>query len=225
MLKIMSTMSEYEERYPEVPIEVLRNRVVEQLKNHYAHDTFDVEEFERRIGLAQDAANRESLKSLIRDLPAIREADLSGEEREAGEYSLNHGKIRREDTMLAVLSGVERRGVWNPARYNKVLAFMGGVDIDFTRAKLPPGVTEIDIFCLMGGVEIVVPEGVNVEMEGIPFMGGFEDNVGHNGDEHSPTVRVRGFALMGGVEIKHPKRKKGKRRGHHRRRRHRYEDE
>lgn len=193
----------------ELPIERVRERVVDQLKLNYAHDNIVVEEFERRIGLAHDMDDRDELKSLVRDLPVLREDSVSPSYRDSRyTWSLNEGKVKRDDSMIAVLGGVERKGSWAPARYNKVLAFMGGVDLDFTEAKLPEGVTEIDLFCVMGGVELVVPEGVNVEMQGVPIMGGFEDKTDHNPDEGAPVIRIRGLVLMGGVEARPPKKKK-----------------
>jgi hypothetical protein len=204
----MDDRSSFDHREPELPISRLRDRIIGQLTLNYAHDNIDVEEFEKRLGLAHESVNRESLKSLIRDLPVLRD-DTSAES--AGSDSTvawNRGRVKKNDTMIAVLGGVERGGAWIPARYTKIFAMMGGVDLDFTDAKFPPGTTELDIFCLMGGVDIIVPKGVNVEISGIPIMGGFEDKVGHGGYEGGPTLRIRGVAIMGGVEVKPPKRKK-----------------
>jgi hypothetical protein len=57
----------------------------------------------------------------------------------------------------------------------------------------------------MGGVEIRVPEGVNVDARPVAFMGGTDHHgFGHYSDK-APTIRIRGFILMGGLEIKPPK--------------------
>ena len=60
----------------------------------------------------------------------------------------------------------------------------------------------VSIFCLMGGVEIKVPPGINVEVRGTGIMGAFEDSSSGDADSPGPTLRIEGFALMGGVEIK-----------------------
>jgi hypothetical protein len=195
----------------ELPIERVRERVVEQLKLNYAHDNIVVDEFERRISLAHESDDRDALKSLVRDLPVLKDSAVGSYQQSSYTWALNDGKVKRDDSMIAILGGVERKGSWAPARYNKVLAFMGGVDLDFTEAKLPEGVTEIDLFCVMGGVELIVPDGVNVEMQGVPIMGGFEDKTDHTPDERAPTIRIRGLVLMGGVEAKPPKKKKRRR--------------
>ena len=39
------------------------------------------------------------------------------------------------------------------------------------------GVTEIDVFAMMGGVVVTVPPNVRLECDGFAFMGGFEDQL------------------------------------------------
>jgi hypothetical protein len=55
----------------------------------------------------------------------------------------------------------------------------------------------------MGGIEVTVPEGVEVEVTGLSFMGGrsvkLADVPRRPG---TPIVRVRTFVLMGGVDIR-----------------------
>jgi hypothetical protein len=66
-----------------------------------------------------------------------------------------------------------------------------------------PGVTDLQVYTIWGGVDIIVPPGMNVESHGIALMGAFEhvgDSV-HDPDPHAPTLRITGVALMAGVEI------------------------
>jgi hypothetical protein len=57
----------------------------------------------------------------------------------------------------------------------------------------------------MGGSDIVVPEGVHVELEGFALLGG---NRLRLGSAHpppgpgAPVVRVRAWSLMGGTDVK-----------------------
>ncbi|HEX2166410.1 MAG TPA: LiaF domain-containing protein, partial [Longimicrobiales bacterium] len=110
--------------------------------------------------------------------------------------------IRDSRTLLAFMGGVERRGNWSPGKKNVVMALMGGADLDFREVALPPGETEVFIFAMMGGVDIVVPPDLNVDASGIAIMGGF----GHasstrNPDPAAPVLRINGFCFMGGVDI------------------------
>ena len=105
--------------------------------------------------------------------------------------------------MVAALGGVERKGRWIPARTSFAIAVMGGLSLDFREALLPPGETEVWIFTLMGGAEIIVPPGLTVESDGIAIMGGFEhrEDSSITDDPNAPILRLKGFALMGGVDV------------------------
>jgi hypothetical protein len=78
---------------------------------------------------------------------------------------------------------------------------MGGVHLDLRRASLR-GRAVLDTFAMWGGVELVVPEGWAVELQGTPILGGFEDKTRPPLDDNAPRLVVRGVAVMGGVEIK-----------------------
>ena len=85
---------------------------------------------------------------------------------------------------------------------------MGGVDLDFSEAVLAPGETDFEFFCVMSGINIIVPEGINIEVSGIPIIGGIDSRVP---DEHypgRPTLKIHGIAFMAGVDIKPAKKKK-----------------
>ncbi|HSG48741.1 MAG TPA: LiaF domain-containing protein, partial [Longimicrobiales bacterium] len=109
---------------------------------------------------------------------------------------------KEREIVIAVMGGATRKGRWAPARRNFAFAVMGGTELDFREAVLPPGVTEVQVFTVMGGVEIIVPPGVNVESHGIGIMGGFDHRGGEGSyDQDAPTLRITGLALMGGVDI------------------------
>jgi hypothetical protein len=57
----------------------------------------------------------------------------------------------------------------------------------------------------MGGFEIIIPPTWKVIMEISPFMGGFEDKTRPNTTDTAPRLYVRGFVMMGGVEVKNPR--------------------
>ena len=64
-----------------------------------------------------------------------------------------------------------------------------------------PEVT-IRAFALMGGVSITVPEDMDVDVSGIGFMGGFDHRASGPGAPGAPRLRVVGFAMMGGVDVR-----------------------
>jgi len=84
---------------------------------------------------------------------------------------------------------------------------MGGVEVDLRDAEVPPEGFTLTATAVMGGVEVIVPEDVAVEVSGAAFMGGREVTAVQPDDPDAPVVRVQAYALMGGVEVRNPTRK------------------
>lgn len=106
-------------------------------------------------------------------------------------------------SMVAVLGGNHRRIVSTAFQRAEVTAFMGGGKLDLRDATMAPGGAVIDVFAVMGGFEILVPPTWIVDVEGTPFMGGFDDKTQLSGAPGSgPHLKIRGFVMMGGVDIK-----------------------
>lgn len=201
-------MTEEASGAPTPPLDHTRQVTIDALCEHFANDVMSVEEFERRVDLAHQASSNDDLRALLRDLPG---GDLpavvsaGAVPAAAPGYSIaSSDQVRDRSVAVAVLGGTRRGGRWTPARSNVAIAVCGGAELDFREAVMAPGVTELHIFAMWGGVEVIVPPGLNVESHGIGLLGGF----GHNADIDSqpvpgaPTLRVTGVALMGGVDIK-----------------------
>lgn len=108
---------------------------------------------------------------------------------------------------LAMLGGVERTGLWHVAQAHSAVAIMGGVELDLRQARLEAQVTDISASAIWGGVEIIVPLDVRVDVDGTGIMGGYS-NIAQGSAQSAPPpppdaplIRVRGLALMGGVEV------------------------
>jgi hypothetical protein len=102
---------------------------------------------------------------------------------------------------FAVMSGNERRGIASTFRGGDLAAFMGGVTLDLRQAKVAPQGAVLDTFAFWGGIEIKVPENWQVRGEVIPLMGGFEDKTRPKAGAVEGTLVIRGFAIMGGIEV------------------------
>jgi uncharacterized membrane protein len=185
-----------------VALRLRREQTIARLCDHFARDHLEAEELEQLIDRAHAAVTLAELDGLLEGLPSL-DAPASHPE-EVAARPLARPQDRDHQVVIAVMGGAERRGAWTPARNLYVTAVMGGVLLDFRDAVLDPGVTEIFVLALMGGVEIVVPPGVFVESNGIGIMGGFGGSGAskYPTDGSAPVLRVSGLALMGGVEIK-----------------------
>jgi predicted membrane protein len=104
-----------------------------------------------------------------------------------------------------VFSGGERQIVSDNFRGGKITAVFGGSEIDLTKAKLVPGVSELEIACVFGGTTIIVPDDWNVKIEVVPVLGGFGDsrklNPGRTIDITRQLV-IKGAVVFGGGEVK-----------------------
>jgi hypothetical protein len=103
---------------------------------------------------------------------------------------------------VAVMSGFQRRGRWRvPKRFN-CFALWGGGEIDLREADFADREVVVNCVAVMGGMNVVVPPGVEVVVRGIGVMGGFDHSEeGVPGDPGAPRVVVTGFAFWGGVGV------------------------
>jgi hypothetical protein len=175
----------------------VRERVVAVLSEHFARDNLTLDELESRMARVYSATSPAEVDALVSDLPAL--ATGAPVPVTADSYA-PAPKLR--ERLIAIMSGIVRRGLWKVPRRLKVVAVMGGVDLDLRQAELPPGITEIRAFVFMGGLAIRVAPGVRLETDGVAIMGGFEDRIHEPGaaGPDAPVVRVTGIAIMGGVD-------------------------
>jgi hypothetical protein len=189
-----------------------RQKAIDALCEHFANDALSVDEFERRVDRAHKAESMDEIKKLLADLPSgdlpVRQENVPGTAIERPQAAIPASRVKERGFMLAALGGVERKGRWIPARQNYSFSILGGMVLDFREALLPPGETEVWVFAAMGGVEIVVPPGLPVECDGFALLGGFDygEEAMVVPDPDTPLLRIRGFCLMGGVEVttRHP---------------------
>ena len=208
----------------EPPLTAERERVVQTLSAHFAQDQLTLTEFERRLERAYALTSAEQLRSLVADLPAVSALPATREPGASGPALVPSTDVPPRGAIFAVMGGQERGGSWIVPRQLKVVAVMGGAELDLREARFGPGVSEIEIFVIMGGVTIIVPPGVRVESVGGAFMGGFEMKAGDATalSPANPLLRLSGLAIIGGVETetrlpgesaKEAKRRRRKQRG------------
>src|SRR5207245_4396843 len=82
-------------------------------------------------------------------------------------------------------------------------ALMGGCEIDLRQAEIDGGAVTINATAIMGGIDIIVPDGIRVDLDEFHFMGAVETRLS-NVDRipGTPIVRIKAFALMGSVIIR-----------------------
>ena len=181
----------------------IRDRVIARLSDHFAHDALDVDEFERRVTVAQTAEDPGQIEALLGDLPDLAGAAAAVPAVVPTVVTALVPDERDRDTLYAIFGGIDRRGTWTVPRRMKIVAVFGGANLDLREARFPPGVVDLDVTAVMGGINIVVPPGLAVQMHGSAIMGGFADinRAPANPDPDTPLLRVRGLTMMGGVNV------------------------
>ncbi|MGH3423040.1 MAG: DUF1707 SHOCT-like domain-containing protein [Streptosporangiaceae bacterium] len=183
-----------------------REQAAEVLREAAGQGRISMDELDERLELAYGAKTYADLAAVTHDLPqpgaALSPAGTAAPGRIGG--------TPRNKFSVAIMSGARRFGSWVvPQRYVAV-AVMGGVELDLREVLFSEPEVTIHAYTVMGGIEIIVPEDIEVDVSGIAFMGGFDHNSSGAGVPGAPRLKVIGFALMGGVEVrrKPPKNKR-----------------
>ena len=189
-----------------------RERVAEVLRDALAEGRLDMEEFEQRLEAVYQARTYGQLAPITQDLPSAGAAtppavSLIKEPVRSGRWAdrIVGGEGTGSDSSswaVAVMSGFQRKGRWTaPKRFN-CFAFWGGGEIDLREANFADHEIEINCVAIMGGVNVIVPPGVEVVVRGIGIMGGFDHREeGTPAEPGAPRVIVTGFAFWGGVGV------------------------
>lgn len=190
-----------------------RERVAEALREAVAEGRLTMEEFEERLELAYTARTHADLEPLVRDLPvpasmaspaprpsrAPAGADASWAERIGGSATSRWG--------LAVMGGFQRAGRWVMPRAFTSVVVMGGGEIDLRDARFEERDVVVRCFALMGGISVIVPPDVEVHVNGVGIMGGFDQAATGDGAPEAPRVTVTGLAIWGAVVVERKRRK------------------
>jgi len=103
---------------------------------------------------------------------------------------------------IAVMGGCDRKVVSSEFRGAELTAFMGGGKLDLREAAMADGQAVVKVLAVMGGFELLVPDTWNVIIEATPFLGGIDVKARTSLNPTAPRLIVRGFVMMGGLDIK-----------------------
>ncbi|MFJ9035558.1 DUF1707 domain-containing protein [Streptomyces sp. NPDC102406] len=184
-----------------------REQVAERLRDALAEGRLDMAEFEERLEATYKARTYRELEPLTHDLPGAGVSApvnlVKGPLPEgAVDWPARIGGRSTSTWGVGVLSGFQRKGRWTAPRRFDCFAFWGGGEIDLREANFEDREIVVNCVAVMGGVNVVVPPGVEVAVRGIGIMGGFDHSEeGVPGDPGAPRVVVTGFAFWGGVGV------------------------
>ena len=182
-----------------------RELVVQELSSAFAAGRLEVEELEQRMEMAyraQTLAELDAAMAGLAPMPSAATAEVAEPRVPAPAFRADRPKPSRHS--IAIMSATVREGRWVPARVHRGWILMAGTKLDFREAELETGVTEVRLNVLMGGVEVIVPPDLDVELDGFAIMGAIDRRHLHPAPLETQTKRprIRARVLMGAVEVK-----------------------
>jgi predicted membrane protein len=105
-------------------------------------------------------------------------------------------------SLFALLGSGKRRWGKTVFRSAEATAVLGGCELDLRDALIAsaePAV--VDVFVIMGGINLFVPSNWTVSQEVVPLLGGVHDKTRSVPTSPGQHLIVRGTVVMGGIEI------------------------
>jgi hypothetical protein len=182
-----------------------RDQVAEVLNAAFAEGRLGREEYDERLDQLLRAKTFDDLVGLTRDLVVVGTPAPVARVQPASYQLDTSAPSSGTDRMVAVFSGTERKGRWRVRRRIEAYAVFGGVDLDMREAVFESPVVEVNGIWCFGGLDIKVPEGIEVRNEVMAIFGG--SDVKHVGDPQpgAPVLVIKGVALFGGVSVRGPR--------------------
>jgi hypothetical protein len=164
-----------------------REIICARLQEAHVHGRLTLEELSQRLDTALKARTRGELLPLIQDLPAP-----SG--------TVVGPPAKRWH--VGLMGSTRRHGRWTVPAESWWTAVMGKCRLDLTKAQFEAPVTTINIARAMGSIEVRVPKGYEIHLEGTSLLGGKHLRLdGPPPPPGAPVIRIRVLSGMGAVKV------------------------
>jgi len=194
---------------------VNRELAIDKLTEAFSSGHLAMEEYERRVDLAQ-GADEATLRALLADVegdpaaspvnaPSIREeAPVSPGVLDKGSYRVNVGEAPLKGEMAAIFASNGRKGRWLAPRRFDAAAIFGSGSVDLREAAIPAEGMRIQAAAVFGSLGIIVPEGIRVRVTSAAIFGSAGGVDEDFGDAEAPLVEINVAAIFGscGVQVK-----------------------
>jgi hypothetical protein len=187
------------------PLDALREETVDQLIMNYGHGHLSRQAFERRLDEALETKSHERLLELTKDLDLKADRQYTAQKKaELGIRVDTSAAAHGDDNehIISIFAGNTRKGVWDVPPVIRIVSIFGGAELDFTDARFTAETTYITVFCLFGGVDLRVRDGMRTVSKAIGIFGGVDNRGGTTLDRNAPLLVVEGVALFGGIDIR-----------------------
>ena len=200
-----------------------RGRFADVIGNAFAEGRLTRDEYEERLSTTMSARTVADLVPVLEGLPPAQSAaalaplvgmgavvPATGSTGDVSQraWQAPPGATPSSSSVVAIFGGASRKGEWVVPEQLTTFAMFGGVELDLSTATFAQSTSEINAVAVFGGVEITVPDGLTVHVEGIGIFGGFDQKAEGPGEPGAPSLVIKGAALFGGVEVKRAKEKR-----------------
>jgi hypothetical protein len=113
-------------------------------------------------------------------------------------------RTAKRSWMFSVFGDVSRAGSWRPLQRLVPVAVFGDVELDLREADLTavPGDVTITAVAPFGDIQVLVPDGVHVELGGLVVFGSKKVQVRSvPPTPTTPVVRVKAWSLFGSARV------------------------
>jgi len=172
-----------------------RDAVVHRLQESFAEGRLDDDEFDRRTRAALTATMDTDLAMLTRDLPeradSVRPIAPATGQRTPGRFA------------IAYKSSIRRGGRWQVPQQFRAIVYKGSGNIDLRAAELTAPATTIFAIAYKSRIDVLVPLGVRVNLEGFGVSKGWsaEEDLESRLPADAPVVHIRGIGYKGTIEV------------------------
>jgi class 3 adenylate cyclase len=198
-----------------------RQRVIDGLSRHTGAGRLTLDEFAELAGRVYAARTRRDLDNVLAllpdDFPFSCPAPGGGvapgaDDGDVPARTTGPPPAAPRRRFVAIMSAAGAHGRWRAPSRITAFAFWGNVKVDLRQAVIEEGVVEVTAWAIMGSVQVVVPDGIPVDLHGMVLMGGSSDQTRRSKTPplpHAPLIRVHARGLWGGVKAR-----TGRRRSH-----------
>ena len=183
-----------------------RDHVATLLSTAYAEGRLTREEHDERTDQLMSAKTFDDLVSITRDLVVVGTPNPVPDLQATSPFTIDtRGQNPETDKMIAIFGGVNRTGRWRVRKNIQAFALFGGMDLDLRDAIFEGPVIEISGFWCFGGLDMKVPEGIEVLDQTAGIFGGTDVRDIGDPAPGAPSLVIKGVALFGGVSVRGPK--------------------
>jgi len=169
-----------------------RERTVDVLREAAGEGRLTFEELTDRVEAALRATTRGELERLTGDIP---DATLSASAAASRELVV-------PTRQSAVFGDLRRAGAWTVPERSSWQTCFGDIVLDLREAHVSAAEMTIDARTVFGDIELLVPEGVAVEVRGRTVFGDVRQQAGEVAPSGAPRVILAGRTVFGDVRVR-----------------------